>query len=305
MRTILISDVHGNRPALQAVLDHAYQSEVDEIWYLGDTMGYGPEPYEVWHNLRYQPIPDGAWLAGNNDWGLLKKLYGPTLIQIDRNEGIPEEYEIAHIRDASWGVLRKQSNFLEGRTDLIDHLKSLPVMSALSNGVYLAHGSFEKDPETSISRYTRYPVANTTPAELVSRFEQAAANYPELVYRATTGQIPPRLFAVGHTHRAISWRWNRTQQSWDQLNIQDTVDLNDLEAAPIFVNPGSVGFPRDGSGCPSYVEILWDKKELRFHSVWYEVDQVRNKMQSASNGDNPYLKLLSERNFLIDPKCAQ
>jgi predicted phosphodiesterase len=44
MRIALLSDVHGNLPALRAVLDDVDESSVDEIWCLGDLVGYGAEP---------------------------------------------------------------------------------------------------------------------------------------------------------------------------------------------------------------------------------------------------------------------
>jgi diadenosine tetraphosphatase ApaH/serine/threonine PP2A family protein phosphatase len=42
----IISDVHGNLEALQAVLDHIAQYAVETIYCLGDTVGYGPNPRE-------------------------------------------------------------------------------------------------------------------------------------------------------------------------------------------------------------------------------------------------------------------
>ena len=44
MRIALLSDVHGNLPALRAVLGDVDGSGVDEIWCLGDLVGYGAEP---------------------------------------------------------------------------------------------------------------------------------------------------------------------------------------------------------------------------------------------------------------------
>ena len=43
----LISDIHGNLPALEAVLDDIERHAVDEIWNLGDLLGYAPFPNEV------------------------------------------------------------------------------------------------------------------------------------------------------------------------------------------------------------------------------------------------------------------
>jgi len=45
MRIAVLSDIHSNLVALDAVLDHA--GSVDAIWQLGDVVGYGPEPDAV------------------------------------------------------------------------------------------------------------------------------------------------------------------------------------------------------------------------------------------------------------------
>ena len=50
MRICLLSDVHSNLPALDAVLEAA--GTVDAIWHLGDVVGYGPDPDGVVARLR-------------------------------------------------------------------------------------------------------------------------------------------------------------------------------------------------------------------------------------------------------------
>jgi len=48
----LLSDIHGNLPALEAVLDNAACEGVAEIWNLGDMLGYAPFPNEVLRRLH-------------------------------------------------------------------------------------------------------------------------------------------------------------------------------------------------------------------------------------------------------------
>jgi predicted phosphodiesterase len=45
MRALLISDIHANIDALEAVLDAAPKHDV--VWNLGDVVGYGAAPNEV------------------------------------------------------------------------------------------------------------------------------------------------------------------------------------------------------------------------------------------------------------------
>src|SRR3954449_1367801 len=50
MRVAVLSDIHANLTALDAVL--AAIPSVDEVWHLGDVVGYGPEPEQVVARLR-------------------------------------------------------------------------------------------------------------------------------------------------------------------------------------------------------------------------------------------------------------
>lgn len=50
MRIAVLSDIHGNLPALNAVLEAL--APFDAVWQLGDVVGYGPQPDEVVARLR-------------------------------------------------------------------------------------------------------------------------------------------------------------------------------------------------------------------------------------------------------------
>lgn len=64
MKILLISDIHGNWPALQAVL--AAEPDVDQILCLGDLVNYGPQPVECVKWAMETLTPD--WLIqGNHD----------------------------------------------------------------------------------------------------------------------------------------------------------------------------------------------------------------------------------------------
>jgi diadenosine tetraphosphatase ApaH/serine/threonine PP2A family protein phosphatase len=62
MRIALLSDVHSNLPALDAVL--AAAGDVDAIWHLGDVVGYGPDPDGVVARLRQR---GATGVRGNHD----------------------------------------------------------------------------------------------------------------------------------------------------------------------------------------------------------------------------------------------
>jgi predicted phosphodiesterase len=70
MRTLVISDIHANLVALETVLEDA-RGEWDQIWCLGDIVGYGPDPNECAELLRQH---EHLSLSGNHDWAVLGKL---------------------------------------------------------------------------------------------------------------------------------------------------------------------------------------------------------------------------------------
>lgn len=69
MRVAVVSDIHSNLTAFRAVA--ADFGEVDEVWCLGDLVGYGPDPNECVELLRKYPH---VCVAGNHDWAALGKL---------------------------------------------------------------------------------------------------------------------------------------------------------------------------------------------------------------------------------------
>ncbi|QTA37507.1 metallophosphoesterase family protein [Thermosipho ferrireducens] len=55
-RIAFISDIHGNIEALEAVLNDIEKKNIEEIYCLGDLVGYGPEPDEVIKKIREKNI---------------------------------------------------------------------------------------------------------------------------------------------------------------------------------------------------------------------------------------------------------
>jgi len=73
MRYLIISDIHANLTAFEAVMEHAGKlgRDYDFVWCLGDVVGYGPDPNECVDLLRSMPH---LCLAGNHDWAALGRL---------------------------------------------------------------------------------------------------------------------------------------------------------------------------------------------------------------------------------------
>jgi putative phosphoesterase len=67
MRVAIVSDIHGNITALEAVLDDLRSQSVDAVYCLGDLVGYAPFPNEVIERIRRENIPT---IMGNYDDGV-------------------------------------------------------------------------------------------------------------------------------------------------------------------------------------------------------------------------------------------
>ncbi len=63
MRTLVISDIHANLTALEAVLADA--GTYDSAWCLGDLVGYGPDPNPCVERIR--ALPNLQCIIGNHD----------------------------------------------------------------------------------------------------------------------------------------------------------------------------------------------------------------------------------------------
>src|SRR5712691_7337535 len=75
MRYAILSDIHANLEALEAVLakidELAQEEPIEQIWFLGDLVGYGPDPNECITKLRERT---DVIIAGNHDWAAVGKI---------------------------------------------------------------------------------------------------------------------------------------------------------------------------------------------------------------------------------------
>ena len=67
MRIALFSDVHGNLEALEAVLADMEALRPDRVLFLGDAVGYGPDPGPCLERILDRAH---AAVAGNHDWAV-------------------------------------------------------------------------------------------------------------------------------------------------------------------------------------------------------------------------------------------
>jgi len=68
MKYAVISDIHSNLEALEAVLAEIENSGIQDIMFIGDAVGYGPNPNECTEILAGKC---GTLVAGNHDWAAI------------------------------------------------------------------------------------------------------------------------------------------------------------------------------------------------------------------------------------------
>ena len=99
MRVLVISDIHANLPALEAVLADA--GSFDAVWCLGDLVGYGPDPNEVIERVR--ALPGLMCLIGNHDQAALGII---PLSRFNSDAGAAAAWTMEHLLADNTAYLR-------------------------------------------------------------------------------------------------------------------------------------------------------------------------------------------------------
>ena len=231
MPILLISDVHANLAALEAVIKDA--GHFDQIWCLGDVVGYGPEPNECISRLREFDL---ICLAGNHDLAVL----GKTALWEFTETAREVIFWTRH-----WLTISNR-----------DWLSSLPATPlAVGHGITLVHAS-PRDPvwEYMVSRET-------------ARDNLAFIETPICLY--------------GHSHIPIMFRkpWDGLKVLEESLRVNASIRLTTYDQ--VFINPGSVGQPRDEDPRASYALIDLDGMTLIHRRVQYDFPATQRLMKAA------------------------
>ena len=96
MRVVVLSDIHSNSPALEAVLEAV--APYDRLWVLGDIVGYGPDPDAVVARLREEDV---VAVAGNHDAAAIGSLSTRTFNGLAR-EAVEWTVETIHDDTRAW-----------------------------------------------------------------------------------------------------------------------------------------------------------------------------------------------------------
>ena len=221
MKYALISDIHGNLPALQTVLTDAEKQGVEQFLFLGDYIEDLPWPNEVVDTIR--SLKSAVIIRGN------KEDYLKNLRHEDRSGWIHEQFAPMY-----WNC-RKLT------PENYDYLVSLPSQAIIpaENGesIYLSHSSpvFYRRPRIEAFHSSSYLLkmksSAFTHAEYIDYARRAVLEHPQAM--GELAQYPNGVHAFGHNH--LQWY---------------------MEIDGIYhVNPGSCGMPLGFEGKAPYIII--------------------------------------------------
>lgn len=260
-RIAILSDIHGNLAALEAVLRDVELQKPDRIVCLGDTVGYGPFPRECF--ARVHEVADLV-LTGNHE----------VEAALLSDEGMEDDAR----EMALWS-----SQALEG----LERWERLRAALAMGPADPLAMHQEERitwvhaAPEEPTVRYV-WPGYRT---HFLALNAQIDGFLQELLSRFST----PHGFC-GHTHVpailttyedrelfSVSHDWNRTFTFLGPRTIfyvpKGLVTVGGLDGRKVVINPGSVGQPRDRDPRASWA--LYDGDLVSFRRVPYEITRTQ------------------------------
>ncbi len=241
--TAILSDLHGNVPALQVALHDARARGVERYVCLGDVVGYGAGPRACLDRIMDlcvpgavdsydggRPLADGLCLMGNHEQALLYHA---------------EDFNPKARAAIEW--TREELGRDEERVDEYwDFLGALPTTLADDVAMFV-HGS----PRDPVREYM-LPRDARNPAKLERNF----------------ACMERGVCFIGHSH--VPGIYRPDGELYRPSDEGESCDLGDLAQRPCIVNVGSVGQPRDGNPRLSYA--VFDGRTLTFVRLEYDVE---------------------------------
>ncbi len=244
----IISDIHSNLEALEAVLRDIESQGIHQVICLGDIVGYGPNPRECLSLVR-----DNCEivLAGNHDSAVV-------------HEAIGFNWVAAQAVDWTREQLFPSETSLPGRDRLWSFLTHLP--SRYDDGdILYVHAS----PRFPLDEYIH---------ELDTR-------YSDLLQMDYTGKLRANfemikgICFIGHTHRpgiiTEDFQWH---------SLAEFDGVFQIGSQRLIANVGSVGQPRDGDTRSCYV--IFDGERIEYRKVAYDYQKTMEKIRQIEDLNN-------------------
>ncbi len=262
-RIALFSDIHGNVPALDAVVADMDAAALKERYCLGDLVGYGPDPAGVIDRVRASEVPTirGNYDQGVGDRGGACGCYYPT--DQARSDGATS-YEFTESvvgdEDAAW---------LAG---LLDEIR----VEEAGVRILLTHGSPR--------RINEYLMPDRGEKQLLRLAREADADvvccghvhipyhrsFPETGLEQADSPVPPRVVHYVNSGSVGKPKDGDPRATWVELLIGSAEEVR-------------VSAAGDERAAPAGASTTW--VGLRIHRVSYDVESVARAMLDAGLPD--------------------
>ncbi|HEX8681796.1 MAG TPA: metallophosphoesterase family protein [Ardenticatenaceae bacterium] len=302
----IVSDVHANHLALHAVdrVVKELRLEFDpyqmgarplRYWFLGDLLGYGPDPRACLEWLRYTSKLENRWVPGNHDdavaW-LLEQGIGQDTTSAPSSKQAHSSATSSDQANISWQkhaeILRQPENSsyldwfqrevklrTEEETSLIT--EQHPALTCV-----FTHASTHPDGRRTHYHFAWDHYQTILAGELQTLWDQHGG----------PGQIV--CLFHGHTHYPIvaQLAYEKREVTYHAIPYGQPIPLTEGTWA---INPGSVGQPRDGDPRASFAVLDIHARTITFHRVMYDVLTTIERLRLDGYPDS-LVKLVSSAN---------
>ena len=287
MRFLIISDIHSNLEALAAVFSelHKQNEHIDQVLMLGDIGGYGVNPNECCTIVKYlksgkpalkkeiQSIIQGIDINATDKENIINYILplGRKATVIAGNHDQRVVGQLNTVMASSAGISINWTKKVI-HNDNIRFLKSLSLKEKLLEfKIELVHGTSKRPQDYTYvmnSRLLNYSLLHSKITFAVHTHKPAAYLYTRHEREVSASVFIP---ADHHDKKLMITEG----ESADRLETFD-VSLNPDQR--YYINPGSVGQPRDGFPMAAYKIYDTVAEEIYMKKAEYNIEGVRKKI---------------------------
>jgi predicted phosphodiesterase len=269
----LITDIHANWPAFDAVLSDIKERGIKEVWFLGDVIDFGPWPVKCLEIVTELCGP--RRVLGNHDLAVA---------------GIDREVQV----DKSWLPVADWTTHKLGKKGIAALMDGISLTAGLTIGdlrVSLAHAMPVVPPKVKYGETTPYVYAGThkrpetqllrdiSAAMVERKIDVAAYGHTHIPFIYT---IKPGMLYGLPLRELLRKKLPRFKDYWYSSSLEKHGRPREEYAVPIergkkiIVNVPACGQPRDNDPRTGYAII--SEKEVRIVRLTYDIDAVINAL---------------------------
>ncbi len=290
MRFLIISDIHGNLEALVAVFSelHKRNEQIDQVLMLGDIVGYGVNPNECCTIIKFLKSGKPA---------LKKEIQ--TIVQSIDIDTTEKENTINYIFS-----LGKKATVIAGNHDqrVIGQLNTVMASSAGISINWTKKVIHDDNVGFLKSLLLREKISEFK-IELVHSTPNRPQDYQYVMNSILLNYnlLHSKITFAGHTHKPAAYLYTKhkrdvsasvfipadkfdknlilaERESYERLEI---FDVSIKPGQRYYINPGSVGQPRDGIPMASYKIYDTETNKVHMEKAEYDREGVRKKILEA------------------------